>query len=252
MNLADREDRTVACGEYVLGTLPVTDRAAFLARLSTDRELQDEVAFWQDRLLGLARRVRPQSPSAALWQGIEARLGGETQPAGAAAAPAGIGPSPVRAATSRRPAPPLWERLGFWQTFSGLGLAASLLLAFMLVARAPSPSPASYVAVLQSSDQRAGWIVQASVGGPVKLVPLADLGTIPAGKSWQLWTKGKSASAPTSLGLVPGADALEVPRERLPYLGEEQLFEITLEPPDGSPTGRPTGPVLFLGKAQRI
>jgi anti-sigma-K factor RskA len=26
-----------------------------------------------------------------------------------------------------------------------------------------------------------------------------------------------------------------------------QLFEITLEPSSGSPTGRPTGPVLFKG-----
>ena len=27
----------------------------------------------------------------------------------------------------------------------------------------------------------------------------------------------------------------------------DQLFEITLEPASGSPTGRPTGPVLFKG-----
>ncbi len=26
------------------------------------------------------------------------------------------------------------------------------------------------------------------------------------------------------------------------------LIEITLEPPGGSPTGRPTGPILFVGR----
>jgi hypothetical protein len=33
----------------------------------------------------------------------------------------------------------------------------------------------------------------------------------------------------------------------LPPPGPDQLFEITLEPAAGSPTGRPTGPVLFKG-----
>ena len=27
-----------------------------------------------------------------------------------------------------------------------------------------------------------------------------------------------------------------------------QLFEITLEPENGSPTGRPTGPILYVGR----
>ena len=35
--------------------------------------------------------------------------------------------------------------------------------------------------------------------------------------------------------------------ETLPPPGTDQLFEITLEPATGSPTGRPTGPVLFKG-----
>jgi anti-sigma-K factor RskA len=34
-------------------------------------------------------------------------------------------------------------------------------------------------------------------------------------------------------------------------LGTDQLFEITLEPRSGSPTGRPTGPIIAKGLTAR-
>ena len=39
--------------------------------------------------------------------------------------------------------------------------------------------------------------------------------------------------------------------EDLPRTRPDQLFEITLEPRGGSPIGRPTGPILMKGNAQR-
>lgn len=256
MNATDPEDRTVACAEYVLGTLDGAEREQFMALLAQDRNLQAEVGYWQDRLLGLAGRVPPSDPSDAVWQRIEAALRTadrlEAEPA--PRPPSSLSPSPViaRAPEQRSLPQRFWERLGFWQTFSGFALAASLLLASLLVMRQPLAPAVNYVAVLQSPEMRVGWLVRAADRGPVRLVPLTDLGRVPAGKSWELWTKGRNATAPTSLGLVPGGSTLEVPRDRLPELGDEQLFEITLEPEAGSPTGRPTGPILFVGKAQRI
>lgn len=235
MNPADPEDRTVACAEYVLGTMAGTEREQFMALLAHERELQSEVGYWQDRLLGLAGRVSPVEPSDAVWQRIDAALFPSSSR------------SPGGSFTQR-----FWQRVGFWQAFSGITLAASILLSSLLVMRQPATPALSYVAVLQSLDMRVGWIVRVADRGPVKLVPLTDLGQVPPGKSWQLWTKGKNAAAPTSLGLLPGSSRLEISRDRLPELGDEQLFEITLEPEAGSPTGRPTGPILFVGKAQRI
>lgn len=245
MNLADPEDRTVASAEFVLGTLDAQERAQFLARLAHDEALQAEVGFWQDRLLGLAGQVKPVEPSSAVWERIEASL-----PATVVAAPSRARPSPAVAPT---PTVTFWERIGFWRAFSGVAVAASLLLASLLVLQqAPAPQR-QYVAVLQSPDKQAGWLVQVDdASGPVKLVPLVDPGRIPAGMSWQFWTKPKDAAGPTSLGLLPQAGAIEVPRDRLPALGDEQLFEITLEPEGGSPLGRPTGPILFVGKARRV
>jgi len=225
-----------------MGTLTGADREAFLAQLAQDPALQSDVGYWQDRLLGLAARIEPVEPPAHVWRSIEASLERPDERTPAA---------PRRQATTvGGSSPPWWNRIGFWRGFSGLAFAASLVLASLLVLRQPTAPQAQYVAVLQSPDRQAGWLVQAADQGPVRLVPLVDPGTIPAGKSWQFWTKGKNASAPTSLGLVPGG-ALEIPRSSLPELGEEQLFEITLEPETGSPTGRPTGPILFVGKTTR-
>jgi anti-sigma-K factor RskA len=130
-------------------------------------------------------------------------------------------------------------------------VAAAVFLALLVLLRPAEPPAATYVAVLQGADRQAAWMVTVGATGPVRLVPLTERGPIPQGKSWELWTKGVDATAPTSLGLLR-AGPMEIPREALPYLGNDQLFEVTLEPEGGSPTGRPTGTVLSIGTAQRI
>jgi anti-sigma-K factor RskA len=82
----------------------------------------------------------------------------------------------------------------------------------------------------------------------LRLVPTAAATAAPAGRSLQFWTKAESATAPTSLGLVQAGQTLELPLSRLPAAEARQLFEITLEPEGGSTVGRPTGPILFVGR----
>ena len=78
--------------------------------------------------------------------------------------------------------------------------------------------------------------------GPHRLAAL-NAQPVPADKVLQLWALPQGATAPTSLGLLPGPDArlTVTPAAIRPEPG--MLIEITLEPPGGSPTGRPTGPV---------
>jgi len=245
VNPADPEDRTVAAAEYVLGTLNDAERETFVTQMAGDPALQAEVGYWQDRLLGLAARIEPVEPSSGVWHRIDASLQFQDGARSAGVSRERTPPAASHAETR------WWNRLGFWRGLSGLAVAASLLLASLLVLHEMEVPQARYVAVLQSPDRLAGWIVQAADREPVKLIPLGDPGPIPPDRSWQFWTKGKDAAAPTSLGLLPPGGATEIPRSRLPELGEEQLFEITLEPAAGSPTGLPTGPVLFLGRARR-
>jgi len=251
MNLGDPGERSASAGEYVLGTLDAAERAEFEAALATDAALLAEVYAWQDRLLGLAGRAAPQQPPAAAWAGIEARL----TPPSAAPAPA---PAPVTAPA--RPAAaaandPQWQRVRRWQFASALALAACLVLATLLVLRGPATPVAAerYLAVLQSpADQATGWIVEATAGGEVRLIPVGASPEVPPGKTLQFWTKAEGAAGPTSLGLVKAGMTARVPVASMPTLGARQLFELTLEPENGSPIGRPTGPVLFLGRTVRL
>ena len=245
MNLDEPDDRSVAAGEYVLGTLQDKDRAAFDRVLAGDPALQAEVYAWQDRLVGLSQRVDAVEPDPRWWPQIEARL----LPASATAQlPA---TATVRVAPSAND--PQWRRLRLWQTISGLAIAASVLLATLLVAQTPGKiAPARYLAVLQAPDKSAGWVVEASVGGRLRLVPIGTSAPVPAGKTLQFWTKAKNATGPTSLGLIRPGEVTDLPATRLPTLEAEQLFELTLEPEGGSPIARPTGPVLYIGRTVQL
>ena len=235
MNLDDPEDRDVAAGEYVMGTLTRDERAAFDQRLATDTGLQSAVYAWQDRLLDLTRRAAPLEPTPEVWTRIESRLGTTDE-----------APRATSAANDT-----FWNRIGTWRAAAGLAMAASLLLAVQLAMRGPA-TPAMeverYLAVLQSPAEKAtGWIVEATSGEGVRLVPVGDPVPPPPGKSLQFWTKPNGAKGPTSLGLVKPGQVAIVPLAQLPSLGDKQLFEVTLEPEGGSTIGKPTGPVLYVG-----
>ena len=71
------------------------------------------------------------------------------------------------------------------------------------------------------------------------------------GRVLELWALPPGATAPTSLGLIPPEGRIIVPAERI-VPQPDMLIEISLEPPGGSPTGRPTGPVLFIGRLSAV
>ena len=241
MNLDEPQDRIATAGEYVLGTLSPADREQFERALRDDPALQAEVYRWQDRLLPLAGRVAPAEPSPQLWPKIEA----------------GLAATNVEVRTVARPGTqaanePLQQRLRFWRALGSLAIAASVLLASLLVLRPPEPVAVRYLAVLQSPDKTTGWVVEVTAGDKLRLVPIGPVGEVPAGKALEFWTKAEGATGPTSLGVIRPGQTTVLPAARLPALGERTLFELSLEPATGSPTGRPTGPVQYIGSAVRL
>lgn len=244
MRLDDAQERSAAAGEYVLGTLVGDELAQFEAALAQDSGLRAEIYAWQDRLLGLARLAPPADPDAAVWQRIEQAIG--ARPAAAAPALRARGPASNDS---------LWQRVGVLQAFGAVAMAVLVVLAALLVFRPPAAESARYLALLQApADKSTGWVVEVIAGDRVRLVPVAAAaGTaVPEGKALQFWTKPQGAAGPTSLGLVPAGRITELPVARLPAVGERQLFELTLEPATGSPIGRPTGPILYVGSTVRL
>lgn len=239
MSPRDPDERSAQAGEYVLGTLAPDEALAFERDMARDAELQAEVYAWQDRLMSLNLRVRPVPVRPDTWPRLLARLG----------------PWVGLQGTGQAANAPWWQQARTWQWTSGMAVAASLIMASALLVQrmAPPATPSvRYVAVLQSATKDAGWVVEVSAGEAVRLVPLGDSPPIPAGKSVQFWTKPQGAKGPTSLGLIQPGRKTQVAIDRLPGLGEQQLFELTLEPEQGSPLDRPTGPILYVGRTVRL
>ncbi|QEI08959.1 RNA polymerase subunit sigma-70 [Pigmentiphaga aceris] len=242
------EDDSDLAGEYVLGTLDAATRAQVEARLEHDAVLRGEVYRWQDRLHELTRQVAPVEPTPGLWRGIADRLPAADAARGGAA-------SVKTAPTEHSPVvhPPFWANVNMLRWTSGLAIAASALLALRMVLApaAPMAPDSPYMAVLTSPDKTASWLVDASHNNEVRLIPLTRT-EVASTQALQFWTKADSANAPTSLGLVSSNEITVVPLDRMPTLEGNQLFEITLEPQNGSPTGRPTGPILSLGRTTTV
>lgn len=223
--------------DYVLGTLSARARQDVEARLPHEAALRAAVAAWEERLLPLASIAEPVEPSSSLWQRIEQSV--------AALMPA-----------TRRPSrwQDFWNSLSFWRYAAVGGYAlAAVLAAVGLQRTAPVSGGPQYLVVLVApQDQTPGWVVQASSANEaLSLVPLGTT-AVPPDKSLQFWTKGEQWSGPMSLGLVAPGQTLRVPLDRLPPLENNQLFELTLEPAQGSPLDKPTGPILFIGRAVKV
>lgn len=229
----DTDDLDHLAGEYVLGTLSQATREAIERRMASEPALAERVRYWEQRLLPLTAMVEPVAPDPATWPRIADSIG--TVPAGKPA---------------RRPATQWWTSLPLWRGLAFGGMACALSLALVLGTRlmAPEPAPRFVVVLLDPREKTPGWLVQASAEREIRLIPLQAEDT-PPGRALQFWTKADDWPAPVSLGLVQPGETLAVALDRLPPLQPNQLFEITLEPPAGSPTGRPTGPVLYIGRA---
>ncbi len=219
-------------GAYVIGTLTLTERQAVARRISLEPVLRSAVEDWEERLLPLASLVEEQDPSAQLWPRIAHDL--RARPA--------LMPGGWRA----------WlNDLRFWRTLAASGFSAAAVLAALLAIRPPAVGPAFMVVLVDPQARTPGWVVQASLDRNLTLTPLSAV-DVPSQKALQFWTKAEGWSGPISLGLVKPGQSLKLALDKLPPLQPNQLFEITLEPATGSLTGRPSGPVLYIGKAVKI
>ena len=215
--------------EYVLGTLSAERRTEVQRRLHSDIGLRTAIDTWERRLLGLTELAEPYTPSTHLWQRIERSLN----------------------ALNRQPtAASWWNRLPLWRGLAGAGLAATLLLGTMLLTQT-TVKPTYLVVLVAPQDKAPGWVIQASNPREIQLIPLGVV-EVPADKALEFWTKGEGWQGPVSLGLVKPGQTLSVPLDKLPPLEPNQLFELTLENPNGSPIGKPTGPIQFIGRAVKV
>jgi anti-sigma-K factor RskA len=139
-----------------------------------------------------------------------------------------------------------------WLSLFGSALAGAAVagLAAFLVLR-PAAPPERWVGVMQPDRAAPAWVVEADGDGGIRLAAF-NRGAVPEGRVMQLWGLAPGDAGPTSLGLLPpdGSRFQVDARSRPPV--DNMLVEISLEPPGGSPIGRPTGPVVFIGRLERV
>lgn len=257
------EDDMLA-GEYVAGLLEGAGETAFEARLAGEPALAAAVARWRVRFAEIDESAAPVVPDAAFWQRIETALATAPDlPPQTAAATATVTDSRADIVTTapRQPGarpsavPPhtgglaaWWHSLTLWRGFAAVATAAAIVLAVGLGRLALAPPPPTYIAVLVAETGEIGAVVNVFADGTAELLPLENV-PVPSGRALEVWTKWSDERGPVSIGLLDRPRTVRLSTGGLPETRPEQLFEITLEPATGSPTGRPTGPILFKGNA---
>lgn len=232
MDYGRRERADALAAQYVAGTLRGAARRRFEALLPGHPALRAAVAAWQERLMPLTTVLPPEPVPPRVWQRIEARLWPQ--------------PAPLA----------WWQRLGLWRAATGLAAVATLSLAVLLQQQSAGGDAPPVVVVLQATEAGApSTMLVAGVSGDGQSMVMRPLQPVAlaADRALELWAVPPQG-APRSLGLISAAGVTVLRRERLPAslldAGKTAALAVSVEPPGGSPTGVPTGPVVYAGKLQ--
>ena len=146
--------------------------------------------------------------------------------------------------------PGLWQSLAFWRAFAigSAALAAASIATLAYVGFVPPTTRPPMLATLgQTSGQPRFVAAVSSDGRSLTIVPAALLTSDQ--RSMELWLI-PAGERPHSLGLIARGQPvrLTVPPELAARLTTDTTLAVSLEPPGGSPTGQPTGPVIADGK----
>lgn len=222
MNYNTPQLRELLAGEYMLGTLTGAARRRFERLMLQDADLRATVAAWERRFAPLYDEIPPVTPPPRVWAQIERRI-----------------------------APPgrerFWQRLSFWRPAALLAGLAVVFLTYFQLAPIAQP-PARLLAVLSDKDTQPAWIVRAHDAERIDIAVLRTPPTSPD-RAYELWLLPGGDAPPRSLGLLPttGTRRVAVPPALQIQLAAGKALAVSVEPVGGSPTGLPTGPVVYQG-----
>lgn len=267
---AEPDDREGRAAEYVLGTLDAEERLQAQALMAADSRFAEMVRAWERRLGELSALIASVEPPPHTWDRIKGALVASVP----AAEPARVAPASARAASDRAVMVDLRRRMRWWRGATAAMTAIAATLAGVVVVRelwpeilpeqlrpkaqvvevtktvpVPSPKPAQYVAVLQRDAASPAFLLTFDLDNRVLTVRTVGAAQQP-GKSYELWMISPNDPRPRSLGVI-GTEEFSVRRELAAYDAvtiNSATYAVSIEPVGGSPTGLPTGPVVYTGK----
>lgn len=231
----EAEDYDLLAGIYVLGALELDESHAVEVLADRDQRVAYAIEAWQNRLAPLAQLARPRPPPSWLWDRIALSIGLERD---------------WDAAETFR-APPLlvrvWRSVTTWRaaTAAALALAAAVFIAGFF----NRPEAPRYAAALSPQGTPGpAFLVETLPDGSMLVRPVSRI-NVPTGKDLELWALPSGSKQPVAMGVLPTIGRRVVPQETI---GTDTQILISLEPQGGSPTGQPTGQVLYGGTLARM
>lgn len=233
-------DRTLAAS-WALGLAEGADLERGVRLYREDAEFRAEADAWTARLAPLLDEVDGVAPPEALWSGIEEGL------------------APSRSANDN--APLLQRQLRLWRgvtaMMTALAAAFAMLLLFRPAERVVVPAQPTVTAsaplVAMVGEDQDQMMVVANWDPKQRRLVLAVAGDMPEdrGKSHELWVVPGNG-APRSIGVMPAGKKMhmDLAEQIAELLRQGATIAISVEPPGGSPTGAPTGPVMWSGKLE--
>ncbi|NWC25612.1 anti-sigma factor [Pseudomonas tolaasii] len=220
MNYQTTALRRALAADYAIGLMPATARKRFEHLLLDDAALRIELGHWQDALASLTGTLPERPVPDHVWVGIKARI--EPQ---------------VLHVPAKKP---------FWMNFRLLAAAYAVVLALFVGVLHQRENTAQYNATLVNASQQPALRIQA-FADYLQVEPLTLAALEPA-RVLELWAI-PAGGKPISLGLVPdaGKGRIQLSKEQQALLTAPLTLAVSLEPQGGSPTGQPTGPVLYQG-----
>lgn len=214
----------ILAAEFALGVLSDDEQAALARRVETDAPFARLVAEWEERLSPLSEGFVPADLPPAIKRALDLRLFG--------------------AAQAR---PWFWSSLALWRGLAGAATLAFVLAMALPVFRPAVPSDRLAASLTAEGSSVTYLVLYDSATGSVSLAHMS--GDPVEGHDFQLWI-ARGAEAPVSLGVIPAGVSTRVPvtsDQIRALMTTAAHMAISLEPPGGSPTGQPTGPVLAVG-----
>lgn len=232
--MTDRANNIGALADdYILGLLTPSEELLLEALIVHDAALARQIGAGRDTLLPLDLSA-PQVP---LPDGFDGRVRNSLPTQDETT-------NVIRLDYARRAAVPKAWRAGL--------IAASLIgvaVGFGGAALRPLPAPV-VVAVLVDDDGVPQAVIDDFGNDSIAVRFVANI-VVPEDRTLQVWTLPSAEMGPTSLGILDRAQGTTLTFSDLPDPDAQQLYEVTLEPLGGSPTGRPTGPIIGKGFAAR-
>ena len=146
-----------------------------------------------------------------------------------------------------------WDRIALWRAIAAAALACALAFgALQWWQRSVAPEE-TLVVVLSGDDGKPGLLAAAARADRYLTLRRVGNATPSDGKVFELWALPQ-AGAPQAIGVIPNGSLARVPLARPAdeSLSSIPRLAVSLEPPGGSPTGKPTGPVVYSGTVERM